>query len=74
MKYKGIVYKEENGTFWVDFPDIEGCHTQGDTMEELIKNAQEVVELCMEDYKELPASTVHSLIEVEIDEQKNNPA
>jgi predicted RNase H-like HicB family nuclease len=48
MKYKGIIYEEHNG-YWIDFPEIEGCHTQGDTLEELLENAKEVLSLCLEE-------------------------
>ncbi|MEQ8171798.1 MAG: type II toxin-antitoxin system HicB family antitoxin [Candidatus Eremiobacterota bacterium] len=48
MKYKGIIYKEDDG-YWIDFPEIEGCHTQGDTLEELLANAREVLSLCLQD-------------------------
>ena len=32
-------------------PGIPGVHTQGATLDELQKNLQEVLELCLEEYK-----------------------
>ncbi len=55
MKYTGIIYTEENG-FWIEFPDIEGCHTQVDTMEELMENAKEALKLCLEEMDHKPQS------------------
>ncbi|MEM3858886.1 MAG: type II toxin-antitoxin system HicB family antitoxin [Candidatus Micrarchaeaceae archaeon] len=33
-------------------PGIEGAHTQGATLDELQKNLKEVLELCLDEYKE----------------------
>ncbi|MBI5115427.1 type II toxin-antitoxin system HicB family antitoxin [Candidatus Poribacteria bacterium] len=35
-------------------PGIAGAHTQGATLDELQKNLKEVLELCLEDYRESP--------------------
>ncbi|WP_442916766.1 type II toxin-antitoxin system HicB family antitoxin [Lutispora sp.] len=29
-------------------PELKGCHTQGDTMAELMANIKEAIELCLE--------------------------
>ena len=34
---------EEDGKYWVEFPDLEGCLTNGDTVEESYKNAKEAL-------------------------------
>jgi len=36
--------KEEDGTFYVNFPDFEDCFTDGDTMEEAVASAKDVLE------------------------------
>jgi predicted RNase H-like HicB family nuclease len=38
MKLKVITYLAEEGDFWPEVPAIQGCATQGDTIEELLKN------------------------------------
>jgi predicted RNase H-like HicB family nuclease len=35
-------------------PGISGAHTQGATLDELQKNLKEVLQLCLEEYKETP--------------------
>jgi len=40
--YPGIFYKE-NGSYWVEFPDLEGCQSFGDTLDEIYGNAQEAL-------------------------------
>ncbi len=45
--YPAKFYKEAEG-YWVDFPDLEGCQTYGDTIEDTIANASEALELYLE--------------------------
>ena len=37
------LFHEEGGKYWVEFPDLEGCLTNGDTVEESYKNAKEAL-------------------------------
>ena len=36
--------KEDDGVFYVNFPDFYDCFTDGDTMEEAVSNAKDVLE------------------------------
>ncbi|MBR1860566.1 MAG: type II toxin-antitoxin system HicB family antitoxin [Lachnospiraceae bacterium] len=40
--YPAIIHEEDDG-FWLEFPDLKGCYTEGDTIEELMENAEEVL-------------------------------
>jgi len=46
MKIKVVVHDAEEGGFWAEVPTIPGCATQGDTMEELLRNLREAIESC----------------------------
>lgn len=39
--YPAIIRKQENGTFHAFFPDLEDCHANGDTIDEVLDNANE---------------------------------
>lgn len=54
--YPVIFHSEETG-FSVSVPDIDGCYTQGDTMNEAISMAQDAIGLMLEDAAELPAAS-----------------
>jgi len=41
--YPGIFHKEDNA-FWVEFPDLEGCQSFADSLEEVYENAGEALE------------------------------
>ncbi len=40
--YPAIFHREE-GSYWVEFPDLEGCHTYGDSIPETMEAAQEAL-------------------------------
>jgi predicted RNase H-like HicB family nuclease len=47
MKIKAIAHEAEEGGFWAEVPAIPGCATQGETMEELVRNLHEAIEGCL---------------------------
>ena len=47
MKIKVIVHDAEEGGLWAEVPAIPGCATQGETLEELIRNLHEAIEGCL---------------------------
>lgn len=47
MKIKVVVHDVEEGGFWAEVPAIPGCATQGETMDELIRNLHEAIEGCL---------------------------
>ncbi len=47
MKIKVVVHEADEGGYWAEVPAIPGCATQGDTMEELVRNIHEAIEGCL---------------------------
>ena len=43
-----VIEKDEDDYFVGYVPSIRGCHTQGRTLDELMKNIKEAIELCLE--------------------------
>ncbi|MGB9929418.1 MAG: type II toxin-antitoxin system HicB family antitoxin [Methanosarcina sp.] len=43
-----IIEQDEDGTYIASVPELPGCHTQGDTLEELNENIKEAIELHLE--------------------------
>ena len=43
VKVAMVVHREEEGGYWVSFPELPGCCTQGDTLDELRAHAVEAV-------------------------------
>ncbi|MBI5356452.1 type II toxin-antitoxin system HicB family antitoxin [Candidatus Collierbacteria bacterium] len=52
LNFKVIVEQDEDGWFVANVPVIPGCHTQGKTYEEAMKNIEEAIELCLEEAEE----------------------
>lgn len=51
-KFPVIIEKDEDGFFVADCPDLQGCHTQGETIEEAITNIRDAIKLNLKIYKE----------------------
>ena len=47
-----ILQEDETGGYIVTNPAIDGCYSQGDTIEQALKNIKEAAELCMEEVGE----------------------
>jgi predicted RNase H-like HicB family nuclease len=43
-----VILEDETSGYVAFVPALPGCHTQGDTLEELMKNIKEAIELYME--------------------------
>lgn len=59
MKYfYAIVHKDEDSAYGVHFPDLPGCHSAADDLDDVLPNAIEAMELWLEDEAEPEASKV----------------
>jgi len=47
MKFEIVVHEAEEGGFWAEVPSIPGCATQGDSLEELMRNLRGAIEGCL---------------------------
>ena len=61
LKVFPAIIHNEDGSYWVEFPDLEGCYSDGDSLEEALKNSEEALGLyiaaCQEDGKAIPAAS-----------------
>lgn len=44
-----VIERDEDGYFVGEVPQLKGCYSQGETLDELMKNIREVIELCLEE-------------------------
>ena len=51
-EYDVIIEQDENRVYVAHVPELSGCHTEGDTIQELMKNVKEAIELYLEYTKE----------------------
>jgi predicted RNase H-like HicB family nuclease len=58
-----LVEKDEDGFYVVECPLLQGCYTQGKTLDEALKNIHEVIELCLEEQKEEIVEQVEAIQE-----------
>ena len=44
-----VVIEKDEDNYYVGYvPSVKGCHTQGKTLDELMNNIKEAIELCLE--------------------------
>ncbi|HLC84607.1 MAG TPA: type II toxin-antitoxin system HicB family antitoxin [Candidatus Nanoarchaeia archaeon] len=43
-----LISQDEDGVYVGKVPELKGCLSQGDTLDELMKNIKEAGELCLE--------------------------
>jgi antitoxin HicB len=55
--YIALIHKEPDGCYGVSFPDIPGVITGGDTIDEAIEQAAEVLEFAAEDWTDPDGSS-----------------
>lgn len=42
-RFKAVVHPEAKGGYWAEVPDLPGCFTQGDTLDEVYHNLREAI-------------------------------
>ena len=69
-QFEAIFTPQEEGGFTVEVPDLPGCISEGDTLEEAEKNIEEAIELYLEVLEErgipLPQREVAKFLKMNI--------
>jgi len=58
-----IVEKDEDGFYVVECPLLKGCYSQGETLDEALKNIREVIDMCLEEESEDEVSDIANIQE-----------
>lgn len=67
MKLKAIVHEAEEGGYWAEVPAIPGCATQGETLDELLRNLHDAIEGCLSvDLQPRMISTRDRIVEIAV--------
>ncbi len=69
--YIALIHKDRDSCYGVSFPDIPGVITAGDTIDEAMQNAVEVLEFAAEDWSRLTGESFP--IPRTIDELRSDP-
>jgi predicted RNase H-like HicB family nuclease len=48
-----VIERDEDGMFVGEISQLPGCYSQGQTIDELMANMREVVELCLEELSDV---------------------
>jgi predicted RNase H-like HicB family nuclease len=44
-----VIERDEDGVYIGEVPQLRACYSQGETLDELLENIKEVIELCLEE-------------------------
>ena len=47
-----IIEQDEDGMYIGEVPQLKACYSQGKTLDELLSNIREVIEICLEEMEE----------------------
>jgi predicted RNase H-like HicB family nuclease len=61
-----IIEKDEDGMYVGSVPFLNGCHTQGKTLNDLMINIKEAIELCLEVEQEIPIEQFIGIQQVQV--------
>lgn len=66
LSYPAVIHREDD-SYWIEFPDLDGCHTFADTLEDVFDEAREVLgaycSALLDEGKGLPVASDISSIE-----------
>lgn len=70
LEYSVVIHEAEEGGYWLEVPALEGCFTQGESIEEVLENAKEAIALYLEGLaetgQEIPADECVLVRRVEV--------
>ncbi len=71
QKYIVVIEQDEDGIYVGSVPALKGCHSQGETLDELLANMKEAVEAHLEYLKQnrdkVPTDRFKGISEIEIE-------
>ncbi len=47
-----VIERDEDGYYVGEVPQLKACYSQGETIDELMANMKEVIEMCLEELEE----------------------
>lgn len=56
LQFKVLIEQDEDGWYIAEVPELQGCYTQGKTLEEVRERIKEVIKLVLESDKEVKKS------------------
>jgi antitoxin HicB len=71
-QYVALIHKQDDGCYGVSFPDLPGVITGGDTIDEAMEEAAEVLQFAAEDWTN-PDGSTGFMPPSTIDQLRSNP-
>ena len=60
LQFKVLIEQDEDGWYIAEVPELQGCYTQGKTLEQVRQRIKEVIKLILESDQEVKKSKLSS--------------
>ena len=60
-----IIERDEDGYYVGEVPQLKACYSQGETIDELMANMKEVIEMCLEELEEDNLTNINEFVGVQ---------
>ena len=73
VDFNVFIEQDEDGMYVAKAPEIQGCYTQGKTLQEVLERIKEAIEVCLEADKEeiIPLKFI-GIQKIQIEKPMNN--
>lgn len=48
LDFTVVIEQDEDGVYVANVPELEGCYTQGKTLQQVLERIKEAIEVCLE--------------------------
>ena len=66
VSFNVLIEQDEDGLYVAKVPDIQGCSTQGKTIQEVLERIKEAIEVCIEAEEDIIPMKFIGLQKIEI--------
>ena len=53
LDFNVLIEQDEDGIYVATVPELEGCHTQGNSLNQVLERIKEAIEVCIESDEEI---------------------
>lgn len=67
-QFIAVVHKDEDSAFGIHFPDLPGCFSAADSLNDIVRSASEALSLYFEDMADVPPSSFEHIMQLAKDD------
>ncbi|MBU0958035.1 MAG: type II toxin-antitoxin system HicB family antitoxin [Nanoarchaeota archaeon] len=72
LEFNVVIEQDEDGIYVARVPELEGCYTQGKTVEEVVSRIKEAIEVCLKGDDDIIPMKFIGLQRVQVEKENQN--